>query len=74
MECFRVIIDSFVYYNQKREFNSEYKLDIVNIFNHVYLYNNKKYTLKDIIKMYVKNTLDNICDENKYKGFFYYEG
>ena len=33
------------------------------------------YTLKDIIKMYVKNTLD--CFENEvndYKGFVYYEG
>ena len=33
MEPFRIIIDSFVYYNQLREFNFEYKLDIVNLFN-----------------------------------------
>ena len=75
MEPFRIIIDSFVYYNQLREFNFEYKLDIVNLFNNKYKYQNKMYTLKDIIKMYVKNTLD--CFENEvndYKGFVYYEG
>lgn len=75
MEPFRIIIDSFVYYNQLREFNFEYKLDIVNLLNNKYKYQNKMYTLKDIIKMYVKNTLD--CFENEvndYKGFVYYEG
>lgn len=75
MEPFRIIIDSFVYYNQLREFNSEYKLDIVNLFNDKYKYQNKMYTLKDIIKMYVKNTLDCFENEvNNYKGFVYYEG
>lgn len=75
MEPFRIIIDSFVYYNQLREFNFEYKLDIVNLFNNKYKYQNKMYTLKDIIKMYVKNTLDCFENEvNNYKGFVYYEG
>lgn len=74
MEPFRVLIDHFVYFNQKREFDKEYKLDIVNIFNKNYNYIGKKYILKDIIKMYVKNTLDAMEDIGKYKGFVYNEG
>ncbi len=74
MEPFRIIIDNFVYFNKDREFNSEYKLDIVNIFNNSFKYSNKKYILKDIIKMYVKNTLESVNDIEKYKGFVYDEG
>ena len=74
MEPFRIVIDRFVYYNQDRVFNTEYKMDMVNIFNNNYLYLEKRYTLKDIIKMYVKNTLDAMEDIEKYKGFVYDEG
>ena len=74
MEPFRVIIDNFVYYNQDRELDTDYKLDIVNIFNNTYKYFGKNYTLKDIIKFFVKNTLDSINDINRYKEFIYYEG
>lgn len=74
MEPFRIIIDSFVYYNQNREFDSDYKLDIVNIFNNKFKYCGKNYVLKDIIKLYVKNTLDVLDDEKEYKEFTYYEG
>ena len=74
MEPFRVIIDNFVYYNQMRELDTNYKLDIVNIFNNVYKYQGKNYVLKDIIAMFVKNTLDSIKDINNYKVFVYYEG
>ena len=74
MEPFRVLIDHFVYFNQNREFDKDYKLDIVNILNTNYMYNGKKYLLKDIIKMYVKNTLDAMDDIEKYKGFVYNEG
>lgn len=74
MEPFRIIIDNFVYYNRKREFDSSYKLDIVNIFNNTYKYLGKKYVLKDIIKMYTKSTLDAINDIKKYKGYEYDEG
>lgn len=74
MEPFRVLIDHFVYFNQNREFDKDYKLDIVNIFNKNYMYNGKKYLLKDIIKMYVKNTLDAMENIEKYKGFIYNEG
>ena len=74
MEPFRIIIDNFVYYNKERKFDTSYKLDIVNIFNNSYKYLGKKYVLKDIIKMYVKNTLDALNDIKKYKGYEYDEG
>ena len=74
MEPFRIIIDNFVYYNQNRKLDKDYKLDIVNIFNNYFLYQNKKYILKDIIKMYIKNTLDCIDNLDNYKEFIYYEG
>lgn len=74
MEPFRVIIDNFIYYNQNRELDTQFKLDIINIFNNRYSYDNKKYILKDIIKLFVKNALDSIEDINKYKEFYIYEG
>ena len=74
MEPFRVIIDNFVYFNQCRKLDSNYKLDIVNIFNNVYKYQGKNYVLKDIIKMFVKNTLSSVNDLDSYKDFVYYEG
>lgn len=74
MEPFRVLIDNFVYYNQDRELDTQYKLDIVNIFNNKFNYEGKNYILKDIIRMYVKNTLEILNDESIYKGFVFYEG
>ena len=74
MEPFRTIIDNFVYYNQERELNTEYKLDIINIFNNRYNYENKNYVLKDIIKMFVKNTLESLEEPDNYKEFSIYEG
>lgn len=71
MEPFRIIIDNFVYYNQDREFDSSYKLDIVNIFNSKFNYGNKKYILKDIIKMFVKNVIDCLEEQKEYKDFVY---
>lgn len=74
MEPFRVIIDNFVYYNQAREFNTNYKMDIINIFNTTFKYQNKTYTLKDILNMYVKNTLNIMNSDEEYRDFVYYEG
>ena len=73
IEPFRPIIDNFVYYNQTRQFDSNYKLDLINLFNNNYKYCNKNYTLKDIIKMYTKNTLDCLSENKKYKEFTLYE-
>lgn len=69
MEPFRIVIDDFIYYNKIREFDSNYKLDIVNIFNTKFKYNGKAYILKDIIKMYVKNVMDVLEEDKDYKGF-----
>lgn len=74
MEPFRIVIDSFVYYNQNREFDTSFKLDIVNSFNQTYKYMGKNYTLKDIIKLYVKNAISGIEKIEKYKEFNVYEG
>lgn len=71
MEPFRIIIDSFVYYNKDKELDPSFKLDIINIFNNAYTFNNKKYTLKDIIGLYVKNTLDIFNNNKEYKDFVY---
>ncbi len=73
MEPFRVIIDNFVYYNKDREFNTDYKLDIVNIFNSKYKYNGKQYVLKDVIKLYTKNIFYYLENDKKYIGFYIYE-
>lgn len=73
MEPFRPIIDNFVYFNKTREFDTNYKMDLVNIFNNYYTYNGKSYTLKDIIKMYTKNTLDVLTEKAKYRNFTLYE-
>ncbi len=74
MEPFRIVIDNFVYYNQDRKLDTEYKLDIVNILNGTFKYQGKNYTLKDIIKMFVKNTLESINNSGNYKEFVYHEG
>lgn len=74
MEPFRIVVDNFVYYNKDRKFDTEYKMDIVNILNNTFNYLNKNYTLKDIIKMFVKSTLEIMSDSDGYKRFIYYEG
>ena len=50
-------------------------MELVNLFNNNFIYNNKSYTLKDIIKMYTKNILDIMeeLDNKNYKDFNYYE-
>ena len=50
------------------------KLDIVNILNGTFKYQGKNHTLKDIIKMFVKNTLESINNLDNYKEFVYHEG
>ena len=74
MEPFRSIIDNFVWFNKERELDNDYKMDIINVFNNKYKYNGKSYVLKDIIKMYTKNTLDVMENVSEYKEFYIYEG
>lgn len=71
MEPFRIVIDDFVYDNQDRVFDKEYKLDLINLFNKSFKYKNKQYTLKDIIKFYVKNTLECLNENKEYEEFVY---
>ena len=71
MEPFRIIIDNFVYFNKERELDTNYKMDIVNIFNQPYKFQNKSYSLKDVIKFYVKKTLDSVENIENYKDFIY---
>ena len=71
MEPFRVIIDNFVYFNKDRELDTNYKMDIVNIFNQPYKFQSKSYSLKDVIKFYVKKTLDSVENTENYKDFIY---
>lgn len=73
MEPFRIVIDSYVYKNKDREFNLEYKMDLINLFNLKYEYNDKMYTLKDILKKYVYNTLESLSNKSKFEGFYYEE-
>lgn len=73
MEVFRVIIDNYVYLHQSEEFNKEYKYNLVNLFNQKYKYLNKFYTLKDVIRLYVKNCFEYLENDKDYKGFNYEE-
>ena len=59
------------YRNKDLEFNKEYKLQIINLFNDKFKYKNKNYTLKDIIKMYVGDTLNSIIEHKEYVNFIY---
>ena len=49
-------------------------MNLINLFNNIYTYQKKKYTLKDILSFYVKNTLAYIENESEYKEFIFYEG
>lgn len=73
MEPFRIIIDQFVYYNIPTVLDTEYKMKLVNLLNNTYSYEKKNFTLKDIIKKYVKNTLSTIELGTEYKAFKLYE-
>lgn len=68
MEPLRIIIDEFVYHNKKREFNKEYKMDLVNILNHKYKYQNKELFLTDLIKLYVRSVFKCI-EKNKIESY-----
>lgn len=73
MEPFRIVIDDFVYNNRNRKFDQDYKLELINIFNKYFEYKDKSYTLKDILRMYVKLTLDSVSTSDKFVEFVYYE-
>ena len=73
MEPFRIVIDRFIYFNPPTELTTEYKQKLVNILNENFFYDGKNYTLKDVIKKYVKNIFSTIEEGVVYKDFYIYE-
>ncbi len=73
MEIFRPVVDFYVFNNKDRELDSEYKMDLVNLFNKKFKYMKKSYTLKDIIKKNVADNLENIEKGTNYYSFIYEE-
>lgn len=71
MEPFRIVIDDFVNQHQNQEFGLELKKGLVDLLNQTFIYNQKRYTLKDIIKQYTKNTLECLKGTKKYNHFLY---
>lgn len=57
MEPFRPVVDIFVTMNQE-EFDTDYKYRLVGLLNSKYVFESKKYHLKDIIRIYTKKILD----------------
>lgn len=76
MEPFRVVIDQYVYYNSDKEFDTSYKMNLVNLLNHKYDYQGKEFILSEIVSLYVKSALDALTEERirMLKGFNLYEG
>lgn len=73
MEPFRILIDQFIYKNEIIELDSEYKIKLISLFDEKFRYDGKRYTLKDIIKLYVKNIFDVLETKKKYKEFIIHE-
>lgn len=71
MEPFRVIIDEYVLYNSKRDLEKNYKMELVNLLNNSYVYNGKKFILKDIIKLYTKICFDFLELNKEFTPFIY---
>ena len=57
MEPFRPIIDKYVISHEDL-FDTEYKYQLVNLLNQKFLFADKQYYLKDIIRIYTKKMLD----------------
>ncbi len=72
MEPFRVVIDEFVYNNQDRVFDSEYKKDLVQLLNKNINYCNKNMLLINAINIFVLNALRAV-DENNISEYKQYE-
>lgn len=63
MEPFRVIIDEYVYKNNNKTFDKNYKYDLVNLFNKKVLMDNEIY-LNNAIALSVKSVIDGLNVEN----------
>ncbi len=73
METFRPIIDLYVFFNKDKTFDFNYKLELINIFNKTFKYNNKMFVLKDIINQHVKKVFLSLEEGLAYEDFIYEE-
>ncbi len=67
MEPFRVLVDELVFCNMvrdKRVFNSDLKLELIDILNKQIIYDNKKYFLNNAIQVYTKKVIDELSLNN----------
>lgn len=70
MEPFRVIVDRFVYKNQNRILDSDYKISLTDILNTKVKYLNKEYYLVNAITLYVQNVINYIEEGKIIKGMY----
>lgn len=63
MEPFRVIVDECVYDNLEREFDSEYKLELIDLINMKVKYCDKEYYLSNAIYLYLSHVIAAIESE-----------
>lgn len=64
MEPFRILIDEIVYNNLEKNFDSDYKLMLVDVLNKHVNYCGKQYYVSNVIQMYLKKIFDAIEEKN----------
>lgn len=72
MEPFRVLIDDYVYQNEERVFDTEYKRDLVQLLNKNVQFCGKNMFLTNAINVFVINALRAV-DENRITEYSFYE-
>ena len=65
IEPFRQIVDMFVYNTKSNEFNTDYKVQLVNLLYNEIVYNNKKYSVMSAIKEYVLSIIKALNGKSK---------
>lgn len=65
IEPFRQIVDMFVYNTKSNEFNTDYKIQLVNLLYNEIVYNNKKYSVMSAIKEYVLSIIKALNGKSK---------
>lgn len=60
MEPFRIIVDKFVYENIEKEFDRDFKHELINLLNLQVKYDGKQYYLTNAIQIYVKKVFQAI--------------
>ena len=70
IEPWRVIVDEFVFSQGKRQFDKNYKFELVGLLNKRVQYD-RDYSMHDAISVYVKNVIDCLDRGNTEKLLFY---